>query len=860
LKGKGEGKVARPRSLAFCVIVACLLCIALIAKARAATIIFNEGFEGAFPGSSWTVGDSNTANGLDFWDDISYRSHTGSWSAWCAGNGATYYNTTVWSENFEAPFPTADYQVLDYETASGLDMWDDTPYRAHSGLWSAWCAQIGTQIDGQEIVSNSAVHRYDNNMLTHFLRWADLSSYSFATLSYWYWIESEPTYDWFCVAYHTSTQGGGENSYVNIVSGNSNGWQYREVVLPSNTVWVAFQFGSDSTNYNHEGAYVDDIVLTGCKEYANTYNFKYDDNMDAYMTRPVNLSGYSWVMLTYWYWSRTESTAATDYLAVMYHTSSGWTYTDTHYGQNSSAFTYSAVNLTLGADQVGFVFHSDSSIRYEGSYLDDVMLIGYHIPTGSITINGGATYASSTSATLSLNYTAYGTTVSQVRYSNDGSGWTTWEAPAPTKSWNLASSDGQKTVYYQIKDAEDLVSSALSDTITLDTTPPSGSIRINSDATYTSSTAVSLSLTASDAASGVAQARYSNDGSSWTTWETYSTIKSWTLNSGDGAKTVYYQIKDNLGLTSSTYSDSIVLDTAPPTGSILINNGNPDVGGTGVSLSLSYADAGSGVSQVRYSNDGATWTSWEPPAATRGWSLSAGDGTKTVYFQVKDSAGLVSSPYSDSILMDTYPPQGSIQINNGATYTNVTGVSLALLATDAGSGVWGMRFSNDGATYTTWETYATAKTWSLVGGPGTKYVYAQFIDNVDLTVTAYDTVILDTILPVANAGQNQNVQIGQTVTFNGGGSSDNIGVASYLWSFGDGTTGTGVTTNHTYSSVGTYTVSLMVKDLAGNSAASSSSVTVEVAIPELPSTAILLLLLTFASVLACRSRVKLRSK
>jgi PKD repeat protein len=105
-------------------------------------------------------------------------------------------------------------------------------------------------------------------------------------------------------------------------------------------------------------------------------------------------------------------------------------------------------------------------------------------------------------------------------------------------------------------------------------------------------------------------------------------------------------------------------------------------------------------------------------------------------------------------------------------------------------------------------------------------------------------------LPVANAGQNQYVQVGQSVAFNGSGSTDNNGIASYLWNFGDGATGTGVTPTHTYTSVGTFTVSLMVTDVAGNSAASSSTVTVQVVIPEFPLAAALLLFVMLTSALA----------
>ena len=82
----------------------------------------------------------------------------------------------------------------------------------------------------------------------------------------------------------------------------------------------------------------------------------------------------------------------------------------------------------------------------------------------------------------------------------------------------------------------------------------------------TSSASATLSLTYSDATSGVSQVRYSNDGA-WDTevWESPAATKAWTLMSGDGEKTVYYQIKDNAGMLSSTYSDTITLETASPT-------------------------------------------------------------------------------------------------------------------------------------------------------------------------------------------------------------------------------------------------------------------------------------------------------
>ncbi len=70
----------------------------------------------------------------------------------------------------------------------------------------------------------------------------------------------------------------------------------------------------------------------------------------------------------------------------------------------------------------------------------------------------------------------------------------------------------------------------------------------------------------------------------------------------------------------------------------------------------------------------------------------------------------------------------------------------------------------------------------------------------------------------------------QTVSFNGGGSTDTGGtITSYSWAFGDGATGTGVAASHAYSSAGTYTVTLTVRDSAGHTGSVSQSVTVSAA-------------------------------
>ena len=81
--------------------------------------------------------------------------------------------------------------------------------------------------------------------------------------------------------------------------------------------------------------------------------------------------------------------------------------------------------------------------------------------------------------------------------------------------------------------------------------------------------------------------------------------------------------------------------------------------------------------------------------------------------------------------------------------------------------------------------------------------------------------------PVADAGADQTALVGETVSFDGSGSSDPDGtIMSYDWDFGDGTTGNGMTTTHPYSTAGIYTVTLTVTDNEGATGTDTASVIV----------------------------------
>ncbi|GEM_PF-3145869 len=86
----------------------------------------------------------------------------------------------------------------------------------------------------------------------------------------------------------------------------------------------------------------------------------------------------------------------------------------------------------------------------------------------------------------------------------------------------------------------------------------------------------------------------------------------------------------------------------------------------------------------------------------------------------------------------------------------------------------------------------------------------------------------DTEPPVADAGPDQFVYVGETVTFNGSNSTDNVGITNYTWSFYDNSTIFlyGMVVNYTFNNPGVYEVTLNVSDAAGNWDTDTMNVTV----------------------------------
>jgi hypothetical protein len=133
-------------------------------------------------------------------------------------------------------------------------------------------------------------------------------------------------------------------------------------------------------------------------------------------------------------------------------------------------------------------------------------------------------------------------------------------------------------------------------------------------------------------------------------WIPFATSRNFILSEDNGERPVYAKFRDTEALTSETKSDTITLDTIGPTGTVSFQEGDPTTSES-VTLNLTADDnGGTGVVLMRIGDSSSlSVLDWEPFQTTKPWTLSSGDGTKTIYVQFRDRAGNESTVISGSI-------------------------------------------------------------------------------------------------------------------------------------------------------------------------------------------------------------------
>jgi len=219
-----------------------------------------------------------------------------------------------------------------------------------------------------------------------------------------------------------------------------------------------------------------------------------------------------------------------------------------------------------------------------------------------------------------------------------------------------------------------------------------------------------------------------DDGATWTTatgtrdwWRCY--------HLPEGRTVVRARAADLLGAVNET-SSSFDVDVTPPVGSIVIDDDAPATDTRRVSLDLPASDA-FGVSLMMLSeHDSFPGASWRDYCSTVEWDLMDRDGERTVYARFMDGHGIVSADSSDTIVLDTQPPVGTISIDDGARMANRTAVTLRLLATDTYGTADVMLAQTRDMAGGTWVPFAQTVAWTLPPGDGVKWVFAVFRDSL----------------------------------------------------------------------------------------------------------------------------------
>jgi hypothetical protein len=194
-----------------------------------------------------------------------------------------------------------------------------------------------------------------------------------------------------------------------------------------------------------------------------------------------------------------------------------------------------------------------------------------------------------------------------------------------------------------------------------------------------------------------------------------------------------------LSSSTTTIADACAGDLTAPTGSFSIGaTGDAEVGFTSsqnISLQYSFTDSCTPII-VNFSNDGSTWGEdvvYDPANPQMSWSLTAGNGVKTVYGQVRDGNGTTTLLVPRSVTLDSSPPTSPSAVTRTVSCTGSTrSVSLSWVASsDAEGNLRGYRVyrSTDAST---WHELGTSASTSLGDN------HDKTLNSVRYYIVAYD--------------------------------------------------------------------------------------------------------------------------
>ena len=366
------------------------------------------------------------------------------------------------------------------------------------------------------------------------------------------------------------------------------------------------------------------------------------------------------------------------------------------------------------------------------------------LPTlATFAINGGA--GSTISRVVVLDHTTLGLPMEYQASESSGFTGAAWQPYSTAPSFTLSAGNGAKRVYFRVRNTAGM-SSTRNDTITLnEPTPVVTTFSVNSGSSSTTSRLITLN----NIATGSPTEYQASESSSFAgaAWQPYATAPSFTLSAGNGTKRVYFQVRSATGTASAARTDTITLNEPVPTVATFAVNGGAASTTTPV-VALNNTATGNPTEYQASESSSFTGAAWQPYATAPNFTLSAGNGTKQVYFRVRNATGAMSTARNDTItLNEPMPMVATFALNGGATST--TSPVVALNNTATGSPTEYQASESSSFAGAVWQPYAAAPSFTLSSGNGVKRVYFRVRNAGGAASTARnDTISLSQPVPV----------------------------------------------------------------------------------------------------------------
>ena len=286
----------------------------------------------------------------------------------------------------------------------------------------------------------------------------------------------------------------------------------------------------------------------------------------------------------------------------------------------------------------------------------------------------------------------------------------------------------------------------------------------------------------------------------------------YTFNAG-GTYDVELTVTDDGGL-EDTDIITITVDATnlPPTA---VAEADPTSGMAPLTVNFTGSNSTDDVGIVSYSwdfDDGNSSTDADPT------HVFTDPGTYVVELTVEDTGGLTDTDTITIVVSDPSGNEPPVAVAEADTTEGDAPLTVNFTGSnstdDQGVVSYSWNFDDGGNTST-----EADPTYTFTS-PGTYQVTLTVSDAGDLTDTDTITIIVNdpngNQPPVAVIQANPTEGIAPLeVEFNGQGSTDDVGIVSYAWDFGDGTNSDLMNPIHTFTDPGEFTVSLTVTDNGG---------------------------------------------